>query len=92
MSKITRKQRLERKSHCEGCGVSIEDAPKSETGIFHGLMLHHVKPVCQGGTDKEGFLTLCYTCHKQIHTINGRVNWKKVNSEVTGYFFYLKSL
>ncbi len=50
---------------------------------FGRLEVHHVKPLCENGTnDLENLSTLCYGCHKLHHNDGGfnpeRHQWRKL--------------
>lgn len=41
-----------------------------------GLEVHHVKPLCDGGThDLDNLLTLCIMCHREWDLVDGMVGF-----------------
>jgi hypothetical protein len=58
-----RERVLKRDGKCIRCGILI--------GVFE---VHHIKPISEGGNefDPNNCMTLCYDCHKDMHTLNGK--------------------
>nr|DAG64904.1 MAG TPA: NinG recombination protein [Caudoviricetes sp.] len=58
---------------CQKCGTF--HAFKNQHGIFipiddGELNVHHIKAVCVGGGDEpENLMTLCVSCHKELHKV-----------------------
>lgn len=74
---------LKRDGKCLKCGLKIGTAnpewQKSSSIIKYGsstavFEVHHVKPICEGGDefDPNNCMTLCYDCHKEMHTLIGK--------------------
>jgi len=65
-----REQVLKRDGKCHKCGLKI--GTKRDNYIV--FEVHHIIPICEGGDefDPENCMTLCYDCHKEMHTIVGK--------------------
>ena len=57
---ILREYILERDNYtCQKCGYF---------SMTTGMAVHHIIPLCQGGTnDEDNLTTLCNTCHRKSH-------------------------
>ncbi len=74
---------LKRDGRCLKCGVRIgtinPEWQKSSSIIKRChrevvFEVHHVKPICEGGEEfnPDNCITLCYDCHRNMHTIVGK--------------------
>lgn len=81
-------QRL-RKKYCENCGQKDKGMYPStllpDNLFYEGLVLHHIIPLISGGNHMpDNLITLCYNCHKAIHTQpDGKNNWNFINEDLT---------
>ena len=70
-----KKNRLPDKGYCQDCGVEVlKDAPKIKgkgyymSGTSKRMVLHHIIPRDEGGTDESSnLIILCPKCHKRRH-------------------------
>lgn len=84
---------LKRDGECVKCGVKIGTKQEqfnknnislikfySSTVVFE---VHHVKPIYEGGDEfnPDNCITLCYDCHKEMHTIVGKQKRKNRSLE-----------
>lgn len=78
-----RKYRKYKKINCEICGVTDNDPVKIDIGsTYYGLSVHHLIPKNIGGNDEiNNLITLCQKCHREKHTVNGKLNWHLVKEE-----------
>ncbi len=79
---------LKRDGRCLNCGVKI-GTPNPEQYKSKSLIkyysskvvfeVHHIKSICEGGDefDPDNCMTLCFDCHKELHTLIGKK--KKLN-------------
>jgi len=69
-----------RKNNCEVCGVdNFAWVKVSENSYYKGLSVHHKIPRSKRGNDfPENLITLCEVCHRNMHTVNGVLNWSKI--------------
>lgn len=84
-------RRKRRQKNCHGCSISdsVYYQMGNSNSTTKGLETHHLIPIKQGGTAKDGIVTLCYNCHRAIHTVEGKFNWHHVNPELTKHYFEL---
>ena len=62
---------------CQRCGIP-EDIPILVGNcIYRGLVNHHIIPKGKSGRDtKENRILICEVCHRELHTKNGKLNYK----------------
>jgi len=79
-----RDQVLKRDGRCVECGLKFNSRRDNFRIIFE---VHHVKPICEGGDefDSDNCITLCYDCHREMHTCIGK---KKRNNKSLDDFVY----
>lgn len=59
----TRREILERDRYTCALCVEVDD------GEFSKMQIHHITPVSEGGNDdKSNLITLCFNCHKDLHS------------------------
>jgi len=72
---------LKRDGKCVKCGLIMGSKREHYTvkngkivDIYVSFEAHHVKPICEGGDefDPDNCMTLCYDCHKSMHTVVGK--------------------
>jgi len=60
---------------CERCNEVLYD----EFGRHYGADLHHIIPRCIDGTDLDGRIWLCGSCHDELHNIYFKYMLRKIN-------------
>lgn len=65
---------------CEQCGKPFKEARGRDS-----LVIHHIIPLKDGGTDDlENLMVLCRSCHNKIHDIADMMRKAKANQYKTG--------
>lgn len=73
-----------RKKRCQNCNCVPTPRPADVIGrIRSGINVHHLKPITSGGAVSDGLVALCDKCHIEVHTIDGRLDWRNVNEDLT---------
>jgi len=76
-----RERVLKRDGKCVKCGILVGAKRDSYmvkndkiVDIWISFEVHHIKPICEGGEEfnPDNCMTLCYDCHKEMHTLNGK--------------------
>lgn len=72
-------------SFCLMCQQKDGEQYKVGIGVtYNFLFAHHTKLFSRGGSLRDGGLvvTLCRNCHETAHTVDGKLAWKHVNTEL----------
>ena len=66
-----RERVLKRDGKCVKCNIPVEAIRDQHLVRFE---VHHIKPISEGGNefDPDNCITLCYDCHKDMHTHVGK--------------------
>jgi len=92
---------FKRGNKCEVCGCigGPEDPDDFDSKKHRKLLIHHKKPIKEGGDNQESNLqVVCFKCHSKIHNhgcvirIDRKlVDWlKDINENVNKALYYLK--
>lgn len=78
---VHKKFRKTRKYYCQDCGLPYSKACVVNGTAYKGLSLHLINQETTT-IEEPAFITLCEKCHRNAHSIDGKLNYKSVNPEL----------